>query len=390
MEQRIDKAALIDTACKELLTYGVWDKKTRLKRGVKKYIFRRQVTPQDLIFWPTGLLAAGLWHCRENLLSECACIGKENKSGPESGAGGRETLVERIDAALDAYIIRWQKKGMPVSFLDDLLFGETLLSMYAWEKEKAKQSADGKTTEKTKQSAAGRTEELERGIKRLAEYIMHYPTDSAGSFLYRAKQNNGYVFADGIGLTCPFLYGYGLTFRKKECIDLALRQIDNFLKYGMDNATGLPYHGYDGSDGCKYGIIGWGRAAGWLLRGMSGCMKTEYGRGKIEKPFTGLLDAALKYQRSDGSFSWQLQALEGPKDTSSTAMICAAVREGAAAGVISGERYEKALNDGKKALAESIRNGRVYDCSGECEGFSRYPQRYGAYPWALGETLMLL
>ncbi len=364
MEQRIDKAALIDTACKELLTYGVWDKKTRLKRGVKKYILRRQVTPQDLIFWPTGLLAAGLWHCRE-------------------------ALAERIDDALDAYFARWQKKGMPVSFLDDLLFGETLLSMYAWEKEKTAQSADGQTAGRAKQSAAGRIEELERGIERLAEYIMHYPTDSEGSFLYRANQNNGYVFADGIGLTCPFLYQYGLMFQKKGCMDLALRQIDNFLKFGMDSATGLPYHGYDGSDGYKYGIIGWGRAVGWLLRGMAGCMKTEYGRKKVEEPFTHLLDAALKYQRSDGSFSWQLPALEGPKDTSSTAMICAAVQEGAAA-VISGEEYEKALNDGKKALAGSIREGRVYDCSGECEGFSRYPQRYGAYPWALGETLLLL
>ncbi len=365
MEQRIDKAALIDTACKELLTYGVWDKKTRLKRGVKKYILRRQVTPQDPIFWPTGLLAAGLWHCRE-------------------------TLAERIDDALDAYFTRWQKKGMPVSFLDDLLFGETLLSMYVWEKEKAAQSADGQTAGRAKQSAAGRIEELERGIERLAEYIMHYPTDSEGSFLYRANQNNGYVFADGIGLTCPFLYQYGLTFQKKECMDMALRQIDNFLKFGMDSTTGLPYHGYDGSDGYKYGIIGWGRAVGWLLRGMAGCMKTEYGRKKVGEPFTHLLDAALKYQRSDGSFSWQLPALEGPKDTSSTAMICAAVQEGAAAGVISGEEYEKALNDGKKALAGSIREGRVYDCSGECEGFSRYPQRYGAYPWALGETLLLL
>ena len=52
-----EKTLLIETAKSQLMTYGIWDGKTRLKRGIKKYLLRREVTPEDVIFWPTGLLA---------------------------------------------------------------------------------------------------------------------------------------------------------------------------------------------------------------------------------------------------------------------------------------------------------------------------------------------
>ena len=42
------------------------------------------------------------------------------------------------------------------------------------------------------------------------------------------------------------------------------------------------------------------------------------------------------------------------------------------------------------AIVKSYREGKIYDCSGECEGFSQYPQRYGAYPWSLGPGLRFL
>ena len=86
-------------------------------------------------------------------------------------------------------------------------------------------------------------------------------------------------------------------------------------------------------------------------------------------------------------FSWQLEAVEGPADTSATGMICVGLKQGIAAGVLAGEKYENALTAGSHALERSVRDGRVYRCSGECEGFSRYPQCYGAYPWSLGPAL---
>ena len=367
---KVNKEALAQTACRERMTYGLWDGKTKAKRWIRKYILRQNTAPEDLIFWPTGLLATGLWdYCQTMHFT----------------AG---------EQALGAYYARWMKKGCPVFYLDDLLAGETLLSAYMMYTE----SGHGNCIVDEQNADAYRT-----AIGKLADFGMAYPTDEMGSFPYRAAQNNGYVFVDAIGLACPFLYRYGTVYQRNDVMELAVKQIVNFAVYGMDGSTGLPYHGYvmntgyhfSGSVcvgtemGNKYGIIGWGRAVGWLLRGMSGCMISEYGAERLKDSYIGLVDSVLPYQHKDGYFSWQLQAMDGPVDTSATGMICAALQQGIGLHILEDPKYEQALQTGRNAIYRSVRDGRVYDCSGECEGFGQYPQRYGAYPWALGSALLL-
>lgn len=352
----MDKAALINTACDELLSYGLWDTQTKAKRWIKKNVFRRPVDAEDLIFWPTGLLAAGLWSCRKE-------------------------ASEQIYRALAGYYERWMRRGYPISYPDDLLAGETLLAAY---EEYSQNEAESRIIGKDN---AG----LYRGaIEKLAEYALSYPADEAGSLPYRAGHNNGHVYVDSIGLMCPFLYEYGIWFKKQECMELAVNQIVNFLAYGMDGAVGLPYHGYVAQTGEKYGIVGWGRAVGWLLRGMTGCLTTEYGAERLKDSYIRLMDTVLAYQRRDGYFPWQLQAADGPKDTSATGMICAALKRGIETNILTDSKYGPALQSGIDAIGRSTVNGQVYDCSGECEGFGRYPQQYGAHPWALGPALMLV
>lgn len=358
----MNKTQLIENGCKELLSYGVPDIRTRLKNFVKKYILGRKIAPADLVFWPTGLLAAGLWNCRT------------------------QEMTLQIENALAAYFVRWQRKGMPLYFLDDLVAGETFLEQYLNESDKTDKGFGAEEERKVKDAAVGQYREA---VDKMADYVLTYARDEAGSLLYRAGQGNGYVFADTLGLVCPFLYRYGMAFERQECMELAVKQIANFLAYGMDGESGLPYHGYDMADGCKYGIIGWGRAVGWMLRGMAGCLLSEYGTERLKEPFIGLVDAVLVYQRPDGGFSWQLQAIEGPRDTSAAGMVCAALKKGIELEILEGEKYRQAYECGKASLEKSIREGKVYDCSGECEGFAQYPQRYGAYPWALGPALML-
>lgn len=370
---RMNKTLLIENGCKQLMSYGVLDMRARLERFVKKYMLGRKTVPDDLIFWPTGLLAGGLWHCREEL---AGLYGKGCRDRSFDEKQVQEQVLQ-IEGTLTAYFERWQKKGMPIHFPDDLLAGETFLEQYL--------SGAGKEPE----GGADRNGQYREAVDKMAAYAMEYEKDEAGSLLYRAGQGNGYVFVDGLGLVCPFLYRYGTAFHKQEFMELAVKQIANFLAYGMDSATGLPYHGYDMADGCKHGIIGWGRAVGWMLRGMSGCLGSDYGRERLRESFIGLVDAVLAYQRTDGYFSWQLQALEGPKDTSATGMICAALKSGIERGILTEKKYEQAFVYGREAVERSVRGGMVYDCSGECMGFAQYPQRYGAYPWALGPMLMI-
>lgn len=356
----MNKIPMVENACKELLQCGVFDRRKKLVNFIKEQFFHRTVAKEDLIFWTSGILAAGLWSSRATLSAD----------GPEARG---------IEGTLAAYYERWIKKGTPIAVIDDLLAGETLLALDR-EIRKGSRRFEG--------ALSG--EQTETAVHKLASYALEHPKDGAGSFFYRPAGGESFVFADGIGLACPFLYQYGEEFDKQEYRELALRQIANFLSYGMDGATGLPYHGYDTKDGCKYGIIGWGRAVGWLLRGMTGCMVSDYGRERLSVSCVGLVDVVLAYQRQDGYFSWQLQAAEGPADTSATGMICAALKQGLALGVFAGEKYEHALLAGQRALEKSIKDGLVYQCSAECEGFARYPQRYGTYPWSLGPALSAL
>lgn len=357
--ENTDWMSMADTACDDLLTYGVWDWKDKCKYFIKKYILRRKVTCEDVIFWRSGFLAAAVWKCQNR---------------------AELVLRQKIEEALLQYFERWEKRKSPIYCLDDLLSGETFLAIYEEYAEKKVQS---------RIIGPHNADCYKAAIDRLAAYALSYPADETGSLPYRAEQKNGHIYVDSIGLTCPFLYEYGRYNEKNEYMELALKQIANFLAYGIDADTGLPYHGYDVVTGTKYGIIGWGRAVGWLLRGMTGCMVTGYGKERIAEAFKSLTDSVIIWQRKDGYFSWQLQALEGPADTSATGMICLAIQDGIRMGVLEGEAYENALEAGIRAIRKSVKNGRVYDCLGECEGFSQYPQKYWAYPWAAAPALMI-
>ena len=356
----MNKVLMVENACRDLLQCGIFDARKKSVNFIKKNFFHRTVAKEDLIFWPSGLLAAGLWSSREELLED----------GPE---------VRGIERTLTAYYERWMKKGTPIAVIDDLLAGETLLAIDR-EIRKGSRCFEGSLT----------GQQTEAAVHRLAAYAQEHPKDEAGSFFYRPAGGEPYIFVDGIGLACPFLYQYGEEFDRQEYRELALRQIVNFLSYGMDGVTGLPYHGYDTTDGCKYGVIGWGRAVGWLLRGMMGCMISDYGKERLSASCVSLMDVVLTYQRQDGYFSWQVQALDGPADTSATGMICAALKKGLKLEILCGGGYERALSAGCRALEGSVRDGRVFQCSGECEGFARYPQNYSAYPWSTGPALEVL
>lgn len=366
-----------------LLQYGQLDAKTKIKRCVRKYILGQQIAPDDSIFWPTGLLAVGLWKCYISL-GKCEVDEARGKSSLKSNSNHRK-LAKDIESALSSYFDRWQRKGFPVFCLDDLLAGEVFLDIYLTGME----ALDKTDYKNSRLFTKEKLKAYKKVIDKLAAYAFTHPTDRNGSFPYRSNWQEKHAYADTIGLACPFLYKYGVSFKKSEYTEMALRQIESFLSYGMDMQTGLPYHGYEAETGMKYGIIGWGRAVGWLLRGMQGCMTSAYGRERLESACHALMDKVLPYQKQDGLFSWQLQALDGPGDTSATGMICAALGDGIRSGVFTEEKYWHALAAGRAAIEAAAKDGLVYQCSGECEGFGRYPQIYGAYPWSLGPALLL-
>lgn len=344
-----------EEAKRQLLHYQE-NSASQIVKNIIKKAAGRYVAPKDLIFWPTGLLA--------NTLMEHY---------------GKWEDKEAVLTALTTYYDRWIDRGMPVFYMDDILCGVALIDLY---------------------KLTGR-EKYKAGADKLADFLYcmeETEADRAGSLPYRPSQKNHFIFADGIGMICPFLCKYGMEFGEERAIQIAVKQIRNMLYYGMDAKLMLPYHGYRYESGVKYGIIGWGRAVGWLLMGMSGTLRflpaerEEY--KELEEMYSKVVESTASYQKENGAFSWQLEAAEGPEDSSATAMIVQAVAEGLKFGILKGntetERYGHLVRRAADYIESCEKDGKVFHCSGECMGFSEYPQIYGAYPWSLGPGLNLL
>lgn len=350
-------------AGRQLLTLGdkTWGQiaKEMVKRAAGRY-----VPVRDRIFWPAGLLARGLY----------AAMSRPGQS-PE----GRE----RILAELQIFLERWIEEKMPVYCVDDALCGTVLLDLYR------------ETGE----------EKYRLGADRLADYLSGLAweaADAGGSIPYRPAQGTGHIYADSMGMICPFLSAYGRLFRQPEMLDLAVLQLKNMLAHGIDAGSGLPYHGYHLDTGIKYGIVGWGRAVGWLMLGLSGTLHEMEPEHPDYPLFTAawekLVTAITPWQKENGAFPWQLQAQEGPEDSSATAMIAAAIgglmyRKNSVPETLSEESRQQSLKilEGAAACLEGWeQKGQIRQASGECEGFSQYPQVYGCYPWSLGPALEFL
>lgn len=345
---------MLTQARKDLLAYPYRSMGYRLKRTIRR-MAGRKVEPNDRYNWPNGLLALGLL---------------DSYAAYEDGARIEKAQAESILATVRAYCDRWLAAGCKLYYPDNAINGMALIALHRITGEdRYKEAAD-----------------------RIADYLMQQETDGAGSLPYRPAQGNGHIYADGIGMVCPFLCRYGVTYGDGNAVRFAVTQIRNFLAMGMDEETGLPYHGYQYENGVKYGIIGWTRGTGWLMTGMAqalACLPADHPeRETIRKDFCTLADRVSAYQAENGLYSWQLGAKEGPVDTSGSAMILYAIATAVRAGVLAQEAMSGVLC-GRKALQGYIRDGRVYGALGECLGFGMYPQVYGAYPWSLGPALSL-
>lgn len=390
--------ALTDTAVLQLAEYPSLTSKEKIKRLVKSCIPGKAPAPLDAFSWPNALLAKGLLCAYE-------------------ATGDTDALRAVAD-----YLKRWKTKGFPIRYVDNLMNGtlamklEELLRREQVARAAAASEAEDSSTAKAaaaseaeKSSAAKASEWLalcREAADACAAWIQKAPRTAQGMIAYR-KQHPDWLFADALAMVPPFACRYGKERGDKELAELGARQLTEFLKKGMDAKSGLPYHGYDEKTGMKYGIIGWGRACGWMLLGLAESLPYVE---KDSEAYTALAAACgeltgriFEYQREDGGFSWQLSALEGHTDSSAEGMI------GLALALLKKEEEKTAQNSGRNAAVsecfrerdqktarlyektkECVTAGKVESCSGECLGFAQYPQIYGSYPWGNGSVLGFL
>ena len=338
--------------------------KDRAKDFVKSKM-GRSVRSKDPLFWPAGMLMLGLVEARRSLIEKL------------SGEAQSAALVGDIDAVILKHLNVWKGRyGAKVDYIDDALAGAAVVKLY-------QQSYDEKLRTACKVAA----DKIYTSLKNSAR-------DKTGTIVYNSDRDSGNVFADGTGMVSMFLAAYGEAFEEKEALELAALQLMNFKKYGMDERTGLPYHGYslagESGNAVKKGVLSWGRAAGWLIMGLAEFVSVVENYASDGKAGTELgivselvtwyreLSANLaSYQRPEGGFGWQVQAVEGPLDTSATGMILYGLLRGG------DQDFEEAL----KVLLTNIDNGKVVGALSSCDDFGVHYQSYGHFPWGQGAVL---
>lgn len=272
--------------------------------------------------------------------------------------------------SLITYFNQWDDKGLPIDNLDNIMNGSTLIYVYD-------------QTKNVKYKVM---------IESLIDYIVNHDKDSLNNLPYR-PENSDYIFIDSLGMISPFLAHYGNITKNEQLTDLSVAQLVNFIEYGFDTNTNLPYHAYSLSEEVKKGIIGWGRSVGWLMIGIIDTLEhlnpdhSEY--NYLNNKFNKIMITVLEYQKENGSFSWQLQALEGINDSSATAMIGYSIIKAVKLELIESEyidNVEKII----EYLLSVTEEGYVMQSSAECKGLGMYPQKQGWYPWSQGPTGSLL
>lgn len=317
---------------RDLLTYPIENSKNKCKRLLKNMLGRGEAAP-DRFFWPHAMMAEALWEYYKS--------------------SGDESIVKLLEAYYDCH----QVTAKDIKYPDTVMNGYTLIDLY----------------EKTGK------QQYKKILDSMAEYIKSAPRAKDGSILYRKNQKE-MVYADTIGMIVPFMCRYGAITGDKELQELAVLQVMNFIKSGIDQEFGLSYHAYDAGTAVKHGIIGWGRAVGWILMGIADSIAyvDDALSAQLQEVVVRLLSNVVKYQRKDGFFSWQLQAVDGPIDISATGMILLSMVKLLKHNYID-DSFQNVADKCVEAVVEC--GGAFEKCLAECQALSCYPQVYAIYPW---------
>lgn len=202
-----------------------------------------------------------------------------------------------------------------------------------------------------------------------------------GTIMYRTSTQN-YRYVDTIGFVAPFLTKYGVIFHDDEALNLAIRQIKNFEKWGV-LSNKVPCHAYEIHSKNPVGMYGWARGMAWWVLGILETYKA-IPESHSEKPYlnhllTQITITLLNSQKENGSFSWNLFMPEDRSDSSATAVFAWLFKE----------RQETLAAQKALQYLQSVtrRDGAVDFSQGDTKGLGVYAQEYNILPFTQGFLL---
>ncbi|MBR3990917.1 MAG: S-layer homology domain-containing protein, partial [Clostridia bacterium] len=199
------------------------------------------------------------------------------------------------------------------------------------------------------------------------EGLLARRTDKYGEIKYDSNETET-VLVDGTGMVTPFLARYAHDFGDKEVERIAVLQVTNYLKMGVDPGRHLAYHGYE--NGIFAGEMGWGRGTGYLMLAIGSVMRychDEKAIADCEK----FIQWTFKYLKPEYKFGWTLSDPDADSDTSATFKIMWGVMKAKEVGLATSISDDMIKKIAKAGLTD-VYDGVVKGSSGGSGGFGSY------------------
>ena len=211
-----------------------------------------------------------------------------------------------------------------------------------------------------------------------------------GTVKYR-KSMPDYRYVDTIGFICPFLIRYGVKYNDKSAIEISIKQIKEYFKYGFDNESKIPFHAYNIKSKYKLGLCGWGRGLGWFAIGIIDAWnelpKDSKYKSELENIIVEFAKSILNIQLDNGGFGWTVTRKETRIDSSTTATLAWYLLNASNIDSIS----EVCKNASNKALnylmTVTKRSGAVDFSQGDTKDIGVYSMLFDILPFAQGFAL---
>lgn len=198
-------------------------------------------------------------------------------------------------------------------------------------------------------------------------------------------------FVDTIGLVCPFLVKYGLTYNIPEAITLAEKQIREYTSF-ISSITKTPPHAYNLTYNVPLGVYDWGRGIGWYILGITECYSIlpdcEF-KEFLKNQIIQLSQNLLKYQLKSGGFAASIFETTSFGESSSS-VLCGLLFN-MCYKITQDSTYFKATDNVIAQLIKNTqRNGAIDLCQGDTHGIGNYSTQFGYMPFVQGLTLVLI
>lgn len=203
-----------------------------------------------------------------------------------------------------------------------------------------------------------------------------------------------YRFVDTIGFICPFLVSYGLKYHMQEAIDLAVKQITDYQKFGMMQTENLPCHTYNIHSKIPTGLFGWGRGLGWFAIGLIDTWKLLPANHEYKETLKNIIiettKSVTRFQNKNGGFNWLLFDEKSRLDSSVVATLSWFFALAAEIPEITDD-----CNEAKQKCLHYLptvtrRNGAIDFSQGDTKGIGVYSQNFDILPFTQGFVLRTL